>query len=255
MIDFDVICDDRPHYGNGPHAHADGMLFVPLDGVFCVAADGRSAVISDGALWYVPGRCAHQVQTSGTQRHLCYYADLASLDGGGFSRPRCWSMSSLLYDLVRLRRHFLPGHVPAIDLSRAALDRMIIAETGRIAAAGPTALADDDTGAMLSAVKAYIARHLADDLCCTSLAQRFRLKERTLARWFSTRERASIGQYVLEARLQEAARLLRASGLPIADIQDAVGFSSAAHFAFAVRKRFGVPPSGLRRFTTNVINR
>ncbi|WP_156523164.1 hypothetical protein [Bordetella ansorpii] len=26
MIDFDVLCNDRPHYGNGPHAHAEGML-------------------------------------------------------------------------------------------------------------------------------------------------------------------------------------------------------------------------------------
>lgn len=255
MIDFDVLCNDRPHYGNGPHAHAEDMLFIPLEGAFSVTAGDRSAVISDGALWVVPGRCAHHVEASSAQRHLCYYADLASLEGGGFGQPRCMSMSSLLYDLVRLRRHFLPGHAVAIGLTRDALDRMILAEVGRIAAARPIALAADDTAAVLSAVKAYIARHLAEDLCCASLAQRFRLKERTLARWFSTKEGMSIGQYILEARLQEAARLLRACDLPVADIQDAVGFASAAHFAFAVRKRFGVPPSGLRLEITNVINR
>ncbi|WP_186332403.1 helix-turn-helix domain-containing protein [Bordetella genomosp. 13] len=246
MIDFDVICNDRPHYGNGPHVHADDMLFVPLDGLFSVAAGGRSAVIADGAMWYVPGRSPHHVQASGRQRHLCYYADMASLDRQGFCEPRCWSMSTLLHDLMRLRRHFLPGRTNPLELSREALDRMIIAEVGRVVASRPADLATDEAGAMLSAVKAYIARHLDEDLSCAALADRFRLKERTLARWFGARERASVGQYVLEARLQEAARLLRTSALPVADIQEAVGFASPAHFSFAVRKRFGAPPSALR---------
>lgn len=255
MIEFDVICNDRPHYGNGPHVHADDMLFVPLDGVFSVAADGRSAVITDGAMWYVPGRRAHHVEASSRQRHLCYYADMVRLDSQRFSQPRCWSMSTILHDLMRLRRHFLPGRVVTIDLSREALDRMIIGEVCRIVAGTPVSLVADETAAILSAVKAFIAQHLDEDLGCASLAERFRLKERTLVRWFSTRERMSIGQYVLETRLQEAARLLRTTALPIADIQGAVGFASAAHFAFAVRKRFGVSPSVLRKNITKVINR
>lgn len=247
MIDFDVICNDRAYYGNGPHVHADDMLFVPLDGVFSVATDDRPTVITHGAMWFVPGRCAHHVDATIRQRHLCYYADMEALDGDGFSQSRCWSMSTVLLDLLRLRRHFLPGRDAAIDLRQETLDQMIVQEVGRIASGSPIPLLADEVGAIVAAVKQYIADHLDEDLRSGALAERFHLSERTLARWFSTREDASIGQYVLEARLQEAARLLRSSTLPVADIQAAVGFTSAAHFAYAVRKRFGAPPTALRQ--------
>lgn len=247
MIDFDVICNDRAYYGNGPHVHADDMLFVPLDGVFSVATDDRPTVIGHGAVWFVPGRCVHQVDATIRQRHLCYYADLESLDGEGFAQPRCWSMSTVLLDLMRLRRHFLPGRDAAIELSRESLDRMIVHEVGRIASRHPAPQRADEIETLLLSVKQFIAAHLDEDLRSGPLAERFQLSERTLARWFSAREETSIGQYVLEARLLEAARLLHSSSLPVADIQAAVGFSSAAHFAYAVRRRFGMAPSRLRQ--------
>ena len=53
-------------------------------------------------------------------------------------------------------------------------------------------------------------------------------------------------QYVLRARLEEAARLLRQSDAPVTDIALATGFATPSHFATAFAHRFGVPPSRWR---------
>src|SRR3546814_17157296 len=104
MVDFDVVCNDREHYGNGPHAHVDDMLFVPLDGFFSVEGNENRPprVISTGTVWFVPGRGVHQVKASPAQRHLCYYVDMPALlnkrhDLGhdGYPYTHSWSMSKI----------------------------------------------------------------------------------------------------------------------------------------------------------------
>lgn len=53
-------------------------------------------------------------------------------------------------------------------------------------------------------------------------------------------------QYVLRARLDAAARMLRQGSEPVTEVALATGFATPSHFATAFTRRFGVPPSRWR---------
>ncbi|MBU9598407.1 AraC family transcriptional regulator [Burkholderia multivorans] len=255
MLDFDVVCNDRTDYSNGPHAHADDMLFVPIDGLFSVFSDtqNRTDVLASGSLWLVPGRSVHQVMASRGQRHLCYYLNVGGLlqsgtsyDGAAFQEPRKWGMSSFLIDLVRLRGHLSRQTFVAAGLKAHEVDRLILREVGRIIASVPPTLRDDKS-TVIRELKLFISSHLDGDLSCATLARQFRTSTRTLARWFRSEQGQPVAQYVQQMRLAEAQRLLATSSLSVLEIQEATGFSSASHFAYAIRKAFGASPRHLRR--------
>lgn len=54
-------------------------------------------------------------------------------------------------------------------------------------------------------------------------------------------------QYVLQFRLNEAARLLRDTKMAVTDIALTVGFATPSHFSTAFTQRFGIPPTRYRR--------
>lgn len=56
-------------------------------------------------------------------------------------------------------------------------------------------------------------------------------------------------QYILRARLDEAARRLWYGTEPVTEVALATGFASPSHFATAFARRFGVPPSRYRAAT------
>ncbi|CAM5180092.1 HTH-type transcriptional activator RhaS [Castellaniella defragrans] len=253
MFDFDVVCDDRCNYSNSPHAHADDMLFLPIDGLFSVCSpDGNGTdILTSGNLWWVPGRSVHQVTASQIQRHLCYYLDIKTLlSPNGSERPReavtarRWMMSAYLEDLLRVRVH-LQRRSNSVTLSRAELDRAILVEAARIVSS-VAATTEQQPQAAVRDIKAYVRAHLNAELNCGVLADLFGLAPRTLARWFQAVEGTSVGQFILRTRLEQARVLLQSTELPVSDIQDRVGFNSAAHFSYSMRRAFGRAPSQLR---------
>ncbi|WP_175221081.1 MULTISPECIES: helix-turn-helix domain-containing protein [Burkholderia] len=252
-IDFDVDCDNQGHYSNGPHAHACDMLFVPLDGIFSVSSprQARGDVLASGSLWFVPERHIHHVSATPGQRHLCYYLNIDSLMPrvnadlrSPIQQSEKWGTSLLLADLLRLRAHLARKSGPL--LGPYELDLLILQEAGRIMTSVPPSRSHDPAD-IVREVRIHIGEHLDGDLSCATLARQFGTSERTLSRWFQAEQGRSIGQYVLDTRLAEAKRLLFSTTLPIVDIQNTVGFASAPHFAYSVRKAFGLSPRHLRR--------
>ena len=67
---------------------------------------------------------------------------------------------------------------------------------------------------------------------------------------FSERFRDAFGTspmaFVRQARLQEAAKLLRSTDLPVKAIAARVGFASRSHFSRAFRQRFKRDPAEYR---------
>lgn len=254
MVSFDVVCNDRHDYSNGPHAHSDDMLFVPLDGLFSISSQdaGRPELLDSSSVWWVPSRHVHHVQATAGQRHLCYYLDVPSLlaatrakDAPSEAEAQRWMVSTYLSDLLRLRTHLRHRPRSAAILSHAELDRGILTEVGRImASTAPCHAHEPDQ--LVQAVKTFVQAHLDQDLSCGALAERTHTSPRTLARWFQLVEGVSLGRYVVQTRLAEAHRQLRFTTLPISDIQQAVGFTSASHFSYAIRRAYGAAPRQLR---------
>lgn len=89
--------------------------------------------------------------------------------------------------------------------------------------------------------------HVADPLAFSQLAAFSGLSCRQLNRIFQE----SLGQTTMgfyrNLRLEKAQNLLRNSSLPLIEIAVATGFINAAHFATSHRRRFGYPPSAVRK--------
>jgi AraC family transcriptional regulator len=88
----------------------------------------------------------------------------------------------------------------------------------------------------------YIRERLGEDLALTELATFVQLGPRQFSELFRNAFGITPHRYVVNQRLDEAARRLASSSLEIAEISLALGFSSQSHFAAAFRKRFGETP-------------
>ena len=96
--------------------------------------------------------------------------------------------------------------------------------------------------AVLAAIEAMESR-IADPLALSELARAAGVSARHLNRQFSAGLGLSAGAFYRDLRLDKSRELLRQTDLPVLEIAIATGFSSAAHFATAYRKRFGEAPS------------
>ena len=88
----------------------------------------------------------------------------------------------------------------------------------------------------------HIRDRVADDLALTELATLAGVGTRQFTRLFRAAFGTTPHRYVLNLRLDEAARRLATSTHDIAEIALSLGFSSQSHFASAFRARFGKTP-------------
>ena len=80
-----------------------------------------------------------------------------------------------------------------------------------------------------------------------ALAERFELSSRQLRRIVSTQLGVAPIQLVLTRRLLLAKQLLTETALPVTEVAFASGFASLRRFNDAFRRRYGMPPTRLRR--------
>ncbi len=88
---------------------------------------------------------------------------------------------------------------------------------------------------------------LREDLTAENLAELAGVSLRTLQRLFRDRFGTSPMSWLMEARLQEAARLIRAGDDPVTKIAYRVGFKDPSHFTRRFKSKFGVSPNEFRR--------
>ncbi|MCM3876176.1 MAG: helix-turn-helix transcriptional regulator, partial [Thermoanaerobaculia bacterium] len=91
---------------------------------------------------------------------------------------------------------------------------------------------------------------LREDLTADDLASIAGVSLRTLQRLFRERFDTSPMTWLMDARLSEAARLIRAGDDPVTKIAYRVGFKDPSHFTRRFKGRFGVSPNEYRRADT-----
>ena len=75
-----------------------------------------------------------------------------------------------------------------------------------------------------------------------TLAREYAVSESKLSRDFKRAYGVSIHACIIEARLEEAARLLSSGQMSVAAVAERVGYAKHSQFSEAFRKRFGVLP-------------
>jgi AraC-like DNA-binding protein len=164
-------------------------------------------------------------------------------------------------DALRLLRLYLAGWRENFNVTDPAVCRLAVAHVrdlmvmalGATHDAAAIANARGVRAARLKAVKADIAANLMSrDLSVTAVALRQRVTPRYIHMLFDG-QGTTFSQFVLAERLACAHRLLldpRHAHQSIGAIAYASGFGDLSHFNHAFRRRYGAPPSEVRREET-----
>jgi AraC-like DNA-binding protein len=100
---------------------------------------------------------------------------------------------------------------------------------------------------ILEKVNRYVREHLSQSVTISDIAQELNYSVSHLRAVFRDRLGVSLGRYMRESRLAEAAQLLQTSDLNISAIGERCGFESLYAFSRAFRKAYGIPPRAYRQ--------
>jgi AraC family transcriptional regulator len=101
--------------------------------------------------------------------------------------------------------------------------------------------------ALLRRVIEYINANLSDELRLGELAGITGLSAHHFGQAFRSATGKPPHRYVIEKRIHRARELLREANTPIAEIANAVGFSSQSHLTINFRRLTGITPARFRR--------
>jgi AraC-like DNA-binding protein len=103
------------------------------------------------------------------------------------------------------------------------------------------------TDARLAGAVAAILNRPENSHTVKSLAAIAGMSRSSFCHHFTEAYNLSPKAFVQEARLASAARILKASDLPVKSIAASVGYASRSHFSRVFQTRFGIAPTAFRR--------
>jgi len=102
----------------------------------------------------------------------------------------------------------------------------------------------------LARAREWIAHHLDQPLTVTSIAQAAGASASGLQRLFQRVEGQSVFEYIRRLRLEQAHEALRVGRLSVQEAAALAGYTNAANFATAFKRRYGQTPSEAGRRTS-----
>jgi AraC-like DNA-binding protein len=100
---------------------------------------------------------------------------------------------------------------------------------------------------LMHAVRDFLDQNYAEPPGLLSLARQFGTNDFKLKKGFKELFGTTVFGYVAERRLTVAHKLIALTDQSVQEVAESVGFSNPAHFATAFRRRFGLPPTQVRR--------
>ncbi len=98
-------------------------------------------------------------------------------------------------------------------------------------------------------IKNYVDMRLASELKVADIAAKFNMSAAHLSRKFKKIAGTSPQNYIVSARLNEAAKLMREHGLSPTDAASAVGYPDIYLFSKMFKRRFGVSPREYKKIS------
>ena len=232
--------------GCAGHRHAHHQIVVALEGRMTIDVAGREGCVSRGVAALVPGGATHAFDARADSRFLV--VDVAGIDAPAGAPPSGFDVGAdpfvAVAPDVRGYLDFLGGRADA----RALPDALAAPAGGLVL--GLLRAGDDvpvrPPPSVERACRVIDARLDRP----TSVADVARLTGRSVPRLhalFRAHLGTTPGRYLEARRMDEAARLLDATALPVARIAEAVGFADASSFGRAFRRARGESPSARRR--------
>lgn len=92
-----------------------------------------------------------------------------------------------------------------------------------------------------------IRRRACEPITLATIVEALPATYRTIDRHFRKAFGRSMGEELVRSRINEAARLLAETHLPLRLVADRVGYASTAYFANTFSKHTGTPPGAYRK--------
>jgi len=106
---------------------------------------------------------------------------------------------------------------------------------------------DDVRDVILESINKYVRANLSRAVTIADIAEELGYSVSHLRAVFRDRLGVSLGKYMRESRLSEAAQLLQSSTHNVSEIGERCGFESLYAFSRAFRKAYGIPPRTYRQ--------
>lgn len=100
---------------------------------------------------------------------------------------------------------------------------------------------------VVARARAWIDAHLASPVSVVALASHCHVSESTLLRAFARELGETPGSYARGRRLDAGLMLLESGSYSVGEVATRVGYASLAAFTGAFHRRFGAPPSSVRK--------
>lgn len=104
-----------------------------------------------------------------------------------------------------------------------------------------------EENAFAKLAKDYINGHLCESLSVGALCRSLGVSKNALYERFRTAFGKTVGEYITEARLKKAKKLLCDSTLSIDSIAEQTGFASYTYFSRSFKKKYHLPPLAYRK--------
>ena len=92
-----------------------------------------------------------------------------------------------------------------------------------------------------------INKHLDQPITLQFIAKQVGLSSHYLSRLFHAETGKPFNQYVIEAKMQRAAKLLRESTMKVYEVSDSIGIPNYRYFAALFKKHWGMTPIDYRK--------
>lgn len=226
--------------------HLGGRL-ARMDCEFAVGPSGP-VLPSRGDVWMIPAACRYAALAQGERAEFvelsvptALLADAPLVARVRHRDPFLFDAAARLFELVREADDDL-ARMASHEVGDA-LERHLFHRYGhRDPRPMRRALSASDRNRLVDAIRGQLdAEH-----SLAAFAALVGMDERGFTGAFRDAFGVSPWQYVMRARLDEAARLLWYGAEPVTEVALATGFASPSHFANAFARRFGVPPSRYR---------
>ncbi|WP_030263294.1 helix-turn-helix domain-containing protein [Streptomyces violens] len=238
------------------------LLILHLDGPVTVSRGRRGLTaarrILPGGLFLHPADTELDVELGGRLDTVhVYLADEALQAAAGEGRPvrlveEFGVTDQLLEQLVRALEGVVRDRSPG---ARTYADQLGVMIAGQLARHHSTRRSTPPatrtrrglTERQFAAVRELLDARLADPLPLADLAAAANLSVSQFARSFKARTGLPPHRYLMRLRVEQAARLLRTTTVPISEVAARCGFSHQEHLTRVLRAQLGTTPGALRR--------
>lgn len=222
------------------HAHDFAQIVLPLAGAMDMRVAGAHGRIADGQGVLVPPGVPHSFVATGANRFVVLdRPPLSDAAGRPDAGPPFFAVDAALDGLTRYL---------AAEAAAGPLDAAVTAHAGALLAlALQRRAAGHGAPDPVARAIALMRRRRAEPLTVAEIAAAAGLAPSRFHERFRRDTGITPARYLARLRLDLAEELLRAGGMPIAEVALAAGFSDQSALTRCLRRHRGVTPAALRR--------